>query len=80
MSTKSDPASTGVAVTKSDSTVLKPGCVAFYIGGTGDVAIESIEDGTPVVYKAVPVGILPVGGVRVRSTATTATDIVALYN
>lgn len=41
--------------------------------------METVEDGTPVVFKAVPVGILPVSVVRVRSTGTTATDIVGLW-
>ena len=77
---KSNPSSTAIVVTASDTTILKRGCVAFYIGTSGDVAIETGEDGTPVVFKNVPVGILTQGAVRVRATATTATDIIALYN
>ena len=79
MSERSDPAVGAIPVTKSDTTVLNKGCRALYIGVTGDVAVETTEDGTPVVFKSVPVGILPVSVVRVRSTGTTASEIVALW-
>lgn len=63
------------AVTKSDSTVLDFN--AIYVGGTGDVAIKHTEGGSAVTYASVPAGmILPVAGVRVMSTNTTATNIV----
>lgn len=63
------------AVTKSDSTALQ--FRAVYVGGAGDVAIKHTEDGDAVTYVGVPAGtILPVSGVRVMSTGTTATDMV----
>lgn len=61
------------AVTKSDTTVLDYN--ALYIGVTGDVVIKHTASGTAVTYKNVPVGILPVAGVRVMA-ATTASEIV----
>lgn len=63
------------AVTKSDSTVLQ--FRAIYVGGAGDVAIKHTEGGAAVTYVGVPAGsILPVSGVRVMSTGTTATNMV----
>lgn len=79
MSERSDPAVGAQAVTKSDTTILNKGCRALYIGVSGDVAVETTVDGTAVTFKASPVGVLPVAVVRVLSTGTTATDIVALY-
>ena len=77
MSPKSDPARGAKVVTKSDTTIVD--CRSLYIGVSGDVAVQTTEDGTSVVFKAVPVGVLPVSAIRVMSTGTTATDIVALY-
>lgn len=68
----------GVAITKSDTTVLEPFVRALYIGGTGDVAVRFI-DGTTVTFSAVPVGILQVEVDQVLSTGTTATNIIGLY-
>lgn len=77
MSGMDDPARGAFAVTKSDSTVLS-GVRALYIGVTGDVAVMPRDSTTAVTFKAAPVGILPVQCVKVMSTNTTATDIVAL--
>lgn len=65
-----------VAVTPSDITILA--FAALYIGVTGDVEILPFNSITPVVFKAVPVGMLPVSGQKVMATNTTATNIVAL--
>lgn len=68
-------ANTSGAVTKSDSTVLDFN--ALYVGGAGDVAIKHAEGGSAVTYVGVVAGtILPVAGVRVMSTSTTATNMV----
>lgn len=70
------------AVTPSDTDNITPNPRALYIGtgGTGiDVAVADV-DGTVVVYKNVPSGFyVLVQAIRVNSTGTTATDIVALY-
>jgi hypothetical protein len=76
-----------VAVTKSDSTVLN--CAGFYVGGAGNVAIQSIGNtgqdsassaDTAVTLTACIVGtIYPIACARIMSTNTTATNIVALY-
>jgi len=78
MTERSDPARGAIAVTPSDTTLLEQ-CRALYIGASGDVAVECTEDGTAVTFVAAPVGVLPVSVVRVLSTGTAATDIVALY-
>jgi hypothetical protein len=50
---------------------------ALYIGVAGDVTLVDLQ-GTAVLFKAVPVGLLRVGSVRVNATGTTATNIVGL--
>lgn len=63
------------AVTKSDATVLDFN--AIFVGTGGDVAIKHTEGGTAVTYPGVASGsILPVAGVRVMSTNTTASGMV----
>lgn len=74
-------ASMGRPVTKSDATVL-PVTRALYIGGAGDVAVKFEDDpsGTAVTLSGAAAGsIIPVRVVKVMSTNTTATNIVALY-
>lgn len=73
------PARKWVAVTKSDTVNFPRGVCAIYVGGTGDVVLVD-EDGNAVTFSAVPAGtILPCQAVRVNSTSTTATLMVALY-
>ena len=64
------------AVTKSDSTALE--FRAVYVGGSGDISIE-LHDGSDVVFVGVPAGtVLPIQGVGINSTNTTATSMVWL--
>ncbi len=68
-------------VSKSDSADLSPLAKALYIGVTGDVTILPInatDTSQTVLFKAHPVGYMPVQARRVMSTGTTATNIVAL--
>lgn len=68
----------GVAVTKSDSTVLAP-TRGVFVGGTGNLTVDFADGSTDVVITAPVVGqILPISVVKVKA-ATTATLIVALY-
>jgi len=64
--------------------VLDPYAKALYVGTAGDITLVTAGDlsvaGTPVLFKAVPVGTLPVQVRRVLATGTTATDLVALYD
>lgn len=66
------------AVTPSDTTRITPVAVALWVGVEGDVSVETAK-GTTVLFKGVQ-GLLSVQCTRVRSTGTTATDIVALFN
>jgi hypothetical protein len=67
------------AVTTSDTVPIS--CKAIYVGGTGDVTVAPSVGGTPVTFKAVPVGaILPIelNEGTINATATTATLMIAL--
>jgi hypothetical protein len=74
----SAPATTGVAVTKSDSTNINK-TRALYVATGGDLKVR-FADNTDVTFPAVPGGsVLSVAVIRVWSTGTTADNIVALY-
>lgn len=76
----SDPAASAAVITPSDTVDLATVPKAIYIGVTGDVTVTLARDpdGTNVLFKAVPVGWLPVRPKRVWATGTTATNMVAL--
>lgn len=69
-----------VVVSPSDSVNLVNGpCRALYVGGTGNIVAVD-QDGTTCLFSTIPAGtILPIIAMRVNSTSTTATTIVALY-
>lgn len=81
-----DPSYYAVAVTPSDSTSLLRTVAgvnyaprSIYVGGAGAVNVEW-ADGTNVTFSGVAAGqVLPIRPVKVRSTSTTATLIVAIY-
>ncbi len=66
-----------VAITKSDVTVI-PITRAIYVGGTGNIAVR-MADGQSVTFSSVPVGVFPIQVDMVKSTDTTATNMIALY-
>lgn len=72
-----------VAVTPSDTVDFTTYARALFIGVTGNVSVIPLAQagtGTAVVFKGVAAGtVLNLACRRVNSTATTATDIVALY-
>lgn len=68
----------GVAVTKSDTTVLAP-TRGLWVGGAGNLTVDFADGTTDVLLTAPNVGtIYPISVVKVKA-ATTATVIVALY-
>lgn len=74
------PADNAFAVTPHDSTDFTYACRALYIGGAGNISVQTIGGQSAVVFVGLPAGtILPVRATRVNSTSTTATSIVALY-
>ncbi len=52
---------------------------AIYVGGAG-IVVAVFEDGSAVNFTAVAGEILPLKTIRVNSTTTTATLMVALYS
>lgn len=68
------------AVTPHDTNVLANGeCSALYVGTGGHVVLVDV-DGDSCTFKNVPDGgTIPAQTLIVKSTGTTATDIVAYY-
>lgn len=67
-----------VAVTPSDTVNLANPSV-IYVGVTGNVKVTTAQ-GDEVTFTAVPAGaVIPVQVLRVWSTGTTATTMVAIY-
>lgn len=73
------PARVAAAVIPDDVNDLVNTSRSFYVGTAGDISVHMIGQTSPVVFKAVPVGILPIRADRVLATGTTAADIVALW-
>lgn len=72
-------AETAVVVTPSDTVVQPVPFRALWIGSSGNVNVQ-FRDGTSATFVGVGSGyMLPVGGLRVNSTGTTATSILAVY-
>ncbi len=68
----------GAAVTPSDAADLAFTARSLYVGGAGDVKVDT-ANGDTLVFSAVPAGtVLPVAVKKVYATGTTATAIVAL--
>ncbi len=74
------------AVTKSDTTILD--CQGFYVGGAGDVAIQTTRgtatgggtaDGAVTLVACIVGQIYPIACHRIMNTGTSASNIVALF-
>lgn len=73
------PADSCSAVTPANSDLANV-TRALYVGGAGDLSLILANDSAAVTFVGVPAGtVLPVRAKQVRSTGTTATNIVALY-
>jgi hypothetical protein len=73
------PADNAAAVAPSDSTDLAYTSRALYVGGAGNI-VATMAGGGDVTFKNLTAGtVLPVRVSRVKSTNTTATDIINLY-
>lgn len=78
--TTGDPFGSCAAVTTSDTTALSPPARCLYIGTGGDVVIVQPGSSTAVTFKNMPSGsYLWVQTLLVKTTNTTATNIVALW-
>jgi hypothetical protein len=72
------PAEHAEAVTPSDSTDLLIVSRALWIGGAGNISVV-MSSGVTVTFSGILAGsMLPIRVSRVRSTSTTATNIVAI--
>jgi hypothetical protein len=77
---RSDPARSALAVTPDNATDLSVVSRGLYIGTTGDISVIMAGNGQTVTFTAVPSGtLLPIAVSRVRSTGTTATNIVTVW-
>lgn len=76
----SSPAFDAAAVTPSDTVDLPDAARALFIGGAGDITIDTLVSGETLTFKGISGGaILPVAARRVRATGTNATFIIALF-
>lgn len=66
-----------VAVTLSDATII-PVTRSLFVGTGGNIAVR-MADGQSVTFSNVAAGIFPVQVDMVKSTSTTASNIIALY-
>ncbi len=80
MANRSDTfAATGAqAVTPHDSNTIAA-CRALYVGGAGNIAVVTVDGNAVTFVGAVAGSTIPVQVSAVKSTGTTATNIVALY-
>lgn len=68
------------AVTTSDTTIFVQPTRALYVGGAGNITVDMADGGPSVLFVGVQAGtVLPIQVTRIYATATTATNIVALY-
>ena len=69
-----------VAVTPHDTTNFTDGiCRGIYVGVSGNI-VAIRKDGIAITFTAVAAGtILPIRAIRINSTSTTATNMVAIY-
>lgn len=73
------PAAYGAAVTPDDNNDLATSSRMLWVGGAGNIALVTVR-GSAVTLSNVPAGtLLPIRAARIKSTGTTATNMVALW-
>lgn len=76
----SGPSRNAAAVTPADGANLANPAMALYVGGAGNVKVDTVGGQTGVTFTGVTAGsVLPIQVTKVYATGTTATTIVALY-
>ena len=73
------PAREATLVVPDDAVDLGNTSRSICVGSTGDIAVHMVGESVPIVFKSVPVGILPIRADRILATGTIASDIVALW-
>lgn len=74
----SAPAARCAVIAPNDLTDLPFSTKGIYVGTTGDISLILVGDANAVLFKSVPVGILPVRARRVMNSGTSASNLVAL--
>lgn len=78
MTDRTTPAQNAVAITTSDSVNFIHPCRGVYVGGAGD--INAVMGSAAVLFSNVAAGsVLPIEPVRINSTNTTATNLIAMW-
>ncbi len=69
-----------IAITKSDTVAIRAGYTtkAIYVGVAGNVVAIN-KDGDAITFTGLPIGWHPIRTIRVNSTNTTATNMVAIF-
>ena len=68
------------AVTPSDTDTLPGTCIGLYIGGLGNISVDTLGGDESVVFTGVVAGLTLAGRFkRVNATGTTATNILAFW-
>ena len=76
----SAPATRAVAISPHDSNALADIPKALFVGTGGNITMRGVNGSADQVWKNVPSGsLLPFRAQYVRSTGTTAGDLLALY-
>ena len=74
------PFTSAIAITPSDTTVLTEPLRGLYVGGLGGTVSVVMASGQTVTFSGVGTGTtLNICYTKVRSTGTTATNILGLY-
>lgn len=78
LATSSGPARDYYAITPADADLPTP-VRGIYVGGSGNIALRSYGSTTTVTLTGVVVGtVLQIEAAQVRSTGTTATNLIGL--
>jgi len=74
-----DPARFALAVTPDDNNLLEYTSRSLYIGNEGDIEVMMSGMNNTIIFKNVPVGILPIQVNQVMASGTTASNIISLW-
>ncbi len=75
----SAPAQSAIAVGPSDAADLPYTTRALYVGTGGNLTVRMAGQTTTVVFRNLPVCLLPIRVDRVMASGTTANDIIAMW-
>ncbi len=67
------------AVTPHDTNLLAKQCRSLFVGGAGNIALTTRNEENVTLTGVLAGSIIPLSCIRVKSTGTTATNIVAMY-